>query len=287
MTKVTKDILIRGRTIDDLPEIKPGQMLVCPSTNRMYDERTTPRNNSSGFPEWFRTLDIKERSIKGCQGTQDLLTHGLTWLLPCDVRIRRSPDGKSWEGRYDTPESGDRSLQLQIESFPYESTGPVPMAKNRAVKQGNYVKIVNPWTIKTAPGWSTLLIPASWEEGPGWSLVPGVVHTDFYHHMNWVINIYGDLDEFVIPQGSAIGQSIPFPRTVKTDVLYADEEIHHLLTQRGMGSLFDRFSEHRKRTYRIYQRQMTPESCPFSGNVKTSKFERFRSLLRRRSAGNM
>lgn len=287
MAKVTDDMLVRAATIHDIPDIKPGQMLIVPTTNRMYDERTTPRNNSLGFPEWFRALDIKERSIKGCQGTQDLLTHGLTWVLPCDVRIRRSPDGKSWEGRYDTPESADHRLQLNIESFPYESTGPVPMAKYRHAQEANWIKIVNPWTIKTAPGWSTLLIPASWEEGPGWSLVPGLVHTDFYHHMNWVLNITTDQDEFVIPQGSAIGQSIPIPRTVKTDVLYGDSSVHPLLAARGMGTVFDRFPDQRKRTYRMYQRQMTPSACPFSETRKQGRFARFRNIFRRPTAGNM
>lgn len=280
MTEMKSDKILTAKVFGDIPEIKPGQIMVAPVTNRMYDERIQPIDNFLHFPEWFRNLDAEKQTLKRCQGTQDYLNTGMTFRLPCDVRIRLDPLGTGWEARYDTQEP---IPGLSVESFAFSQTGPVPATEGRKIPEGNWVKVLNPWEIKTAPGWSSMILPVLWEQKREWSLMPGVVHTDFYHHMNWVLNIFTDDEEFVIPMGAPIAHVITFPRSVKTEVLYGDENIHSLIYSRGMGEIFTGFAEHRSRRYRKYQRAVD-SNCPvFHDNQHTPNglFSKVFRLFRR------
>lgn len=258
MSEMKSDKIISANVFGDIPEIKPGQIMIAPCTNRMYDERIQPIDNFLSFPDWFKGLDAQKQSLKRCQGTQDYLNTGMTLRLPCDVRIRLNPFGNGWEARYDTQE---QIPGMAVESFAYEQTGPVPATESRLIKDANWIKILNPWEIKTAPGWSSMILPVMWEQDPKWTLMPGVVHTDFYHHMNWVLNVLTDVNEFVIPMGTPIAHVITFPRNVKYEVLYADEKVHNLIYPRGMGEVFVGFAENRTRRYRMYQRKQEAV-CP-------------------------
>lgn len=277
MSEITADQIISAKVYGDIPELKPGQILVSPSTNRLFDQRIDPIDNFLNFPDWFKSLDPSAHNLKRCQGTQDYLTMGMTLRLPCDVRIRLDPSGRSWEARYDTPED---IPFLHVDSFSYEQTGAIPATDGRKIPTGNWVKIVNPWEIRSAPGWSCMTLPVLWEQKREWSIMPGVVHTDFYHHMNWVLNIFTDEPEFVIEMGTPIAHILTFPRTVKTKVLFGDENVHKLLAYRGMGEVFAGYESTRKMRYRRSQRS-ADASCPvFHGDTSSSQKPRKRGFFR-------
>jgi len=287
MKEITQEQILTARVYGDIPDLKPGQILISPSTNRLYDKRIHPIDNFLNFPDWFKDLDPSKHNIKRCQGTQDYLTTGMTLRLPCDVRIRLDHSGRGWEARYDTPEVVPF---LQVDSFSYEQTGPIPATEGRLVQTGNWVKIVNPWEIRSAPGWSCMTLPVLWEQKREWSIMPGVVHTDFYHHMNWVVNIFSDEPEFVIEMGTPIAHIITFPRNVRTEVLFGDEKIHELLAYRGMGEIFAGYESTRKMRYRRSQRA-ADATCPVFHDTQASPSKPRKrgifSLFRRRGAGNM
>ena len=268
MAELSSDQIVTADVFGDIPELKPGQIMVAPITNRMYDERIQPVDNFLHFPQWFKDLKADEQTLKRCQGTQDFLNTGMTLRLPCDVRVRMNALGTSWEARYDSFESFPG---FNVESFDYNATGPVPATVGRKLQTGNWIKILNPWEIKTAPGWSSMILPVLWEQKREWSLMPGVVHTDFYHHMNWVLNIFTDDEEFVIPMGTPIAHVITFPRTVKSEVVYADEKVNRLIYQRGMGEVFGGYSESRSRKYRIHQRKVDSQCPVFHSEDETGK----------------
>lgn len=276
MPELSSQNVIGAKVFGDIPEIKPGQILVAPASNRMYDERIQPIDNFLHFPDWFKNLDAEKQNLKRCQGTQDYLTGGMTLRLPCDVRIRLNPVGNGWEARYDTQE---QIPGLAVEGFGYEQTGPIPATDGRKVKSGNWIKIINPWEIKTAPGWSSMILPVLWEQKREWSLMPAVVHTDFYHHMNWVLNIFTDDEEFVIPMGTPIAHVVTFPRTVKSEVIFADQDVHGLIYSRGMGEVFTGFNENRSRRYRIHQRKVDAR-CPVFHGQPEPKLHWFRKVFR-------
>ena len=107
--------------------------------------------------------------------------------------------------------------------------------------------------------------------------MPGVVHTDYYHHMNWVINIFRD-GKFTIPLGTPIAQAMTFPRNCDNSLLYGDEETGNLLFQRGFGGSYSPAPENRRTAYRRQQRK-EDQVCP----VYVDKKPTFRQRLFRRS----
>ena len=79
-----------------------------------------------------------------------------------------------------------------------------------------YHKIVNPWFIKTPPGYSCLFVPPLNNTDDRFSIIPGVVDTDVYNlTINFPIIINGDkyktLDT-VFKKGIPYVQIIPFKR---------------------------------------------------------------------------
>ena len=107
------------------------------------------------------------------------------------------------------------------------------------------------------------------EEPREWSLMPGVVNTDYYHTMNWVINIYTD-EEFVIPTGWPIAQMMTFPRNHQ-NIDFGQPKISNWLINLGMNSPVAIPSD-RSGTYRGEQKA-APDAqvCPVTGNRKSFK----------------
>jgi|DEB0MinimDraft_10_1074344.scaffolds.fasta_scaffold01125_4 hypothetical protein len=278
MRRIKQEDLIVAKTIHDVEPL-PGQIIVVPKSNRMYEEASTPVDNALGWPEWFHNLEVADGSLKRCQGTQDFLSLGMTFRLPAEVQIRRNITGQGWDARWMTNEQGfsPENPQMspdnlfEIQSFSFHQTGEIPATEDRKLKEANWVKIVNPWQLKTAPGWSCMVLPVYWEGRRNWTIMPGVVHTDFYHHVNWVLNIYED-EDFTIPYGQPIVHIIPFPRYPRTSVGYGDDSIHRLMRSRGMGTAYDPLVHSRK--YRIAQRKADKE-CPYLAHLEQPKKRRF------------
>lgn len=74
------------------------------------------------------------------------------------------------------------------------------------------VKLDNPWSIRTAPGWSIQFLPLwYWEESP-WQALPGIIDTDV-HHTNCPVNMaLRKLEPFTVNIGDPIVQIFPFQR---------------------------------------------------------------------------
>jgi hypothetical protein len=214
-----------------LPPVKPGQIRFTPIDNRLME--TQPFVNTvANPPMWFKQIGKGEGSIRKCAGTIDLLAAGVT--LPMWTNCRFRPDGNGgWETGADdfSPPANISAVQ----GFPFESTGSCPMTDIRKIETGQYPKIVNPWRFETAPGWSTLMLPLYWQPDENYSVVPAIVHTDFYHLMNIVINITGD-SAFTIKYGTPLVQLIPFKRdTDFTNIEFNDESYFKYVATTGFG----------------------------------------------------
>jgi hypothetical protein len=245
-------------------EVKPGEILLAPRSNRLYEPSITPLDNLKTWPSWRRNAG---GGFKACQGTSDYLSLGGTFRLPAPVRFRPDPMSTNWEARWDIGggawEVDPWGPLLQLDHFPYDASGEAcPMNHGRSLPESSQPKLVNPWMIKTAPGWSTLLLPCLYEATRDWTLLPGVVNTDYYHHMNWVINVYTD-EEFVLPLGTPIGQFLTFPRDHQ-QILYGETRIAQLLINLGLKSPIA-LPIVRKGVYRAHQKESPKaEVCPVS-----------------------
>ena len=78
--------------------------------------------------------------------------------------------------------------------------------------EGSYPKWINPWSIKTPPGYSILFVQPFHRECP-FSILPGTVDTDTYTApVNFPFALNDWNFEGIIPAGTPMAQVIPFKR---------------------------------------------------------------------------
>ena len=214
-----------------LPKVKPGVIRFTPVDNRLMESPPTV-NSISQPPQWFKQIGKHQGSLRKCAGTIDFLSAGVT--LPAWTNFRFRPDGNgTWE--YGADEFSPEAGIANISGFGYESTGECPMTSVRKLETGQYPKIVNPWRFETAPGWSTMILPVYWEPNENYTVVPAVVHTDFYHLANVVLNITTDR-AFGIKHGTPLVQLVPFKRNADFEKIdFNDESYFKYVATTGFG----------------------------------------------------
>lgn len=212
--------------------VKPGQILAIPNDVRLLESSPT-LNSPSTPPSWFRLVPKTSGSIRKCAGTIDYLSSGITVNMWTNATFRPQNDGKNWESKLDNY-SFD-SMGFVNQPFAFETTGKCPMTQIREIETGGYPKLVNPWCFVTAPGWSTMVLPPLFEPNNNYQVVPAIVHTDFYHNMNLVLNIITD-KEFTIKYGTPVMHLIPFKRDSDfNELIIGKEEEYKYVTGRGFG----------------------------------------------------
>lgn len=77
----------------------------------------------------------------------------------------------------------------------------------------NYPKWINPWSITTPRGYSTLFVPPMHNPNGFFNIISGIVDTDTYHNpVNLPFILNNPTFEGIIPAGTPICQVIPFKR---------------------------------------------------------------------------
>jgi len=191
-------------------------------------EEFAPKPADKFIPPWYKDMDsyisknkgtiigTSNGTIKKCMPVFDAISSGYIITSYVDVYIRQDEKNETmYNGPIDI--SGINS-QPGYESPHYEPIGfhPIEQALNHPYR-GNHVisypKWVNPWGIKTPPGYSTLVIQPMHRDSI-FTILPGIVDTDKY---NAPINFpftFNEADKFegLIPAGTPIAQVIPFKR---------------------------------------------------------------------------
>ena len=179
------------------------------------------------IPKWYKDLEHKmeKLTVKGCMPFLDTLSSGYLLKLPQDIAV----------GLDHFDDNGNPLMHvrysLQTEIAPkdgtnlnhgdHESTHPVfQLGDSPLVAKNNgrpFHKIINPWRIKTPPGYSCLFLPPMNNYHEPWSIMPGIVDTDtFPGEINFPIIMNGDKYPFIettIKAGTPYVQIIPFKRT--------------------------------------------------------------------------
>ncbi len=141
-------------------------------------------------------------TIKGCMPVFDIMTAGYTITLPADVLFSKEDDGSVatvWSSN---------SISL-IESHPIEQYNEFNTSKE-FFEIG--FKFINPWIIKTPPGYSCLFIHPSYRDDLPFQTLSAVVDTDKHPiSVNFPFFIRKDF-EGILPMGTPIVQVIPFKR---------------------------------------------------------------------------
>lgn len=169
-----------------------------------------PKPASRLVPDWYKNTQSyingeKKPSgdgntyatIKRCMPVFDAIVSGYIIESPADVFVSIK-DGVQWF------EWSDLGL---IQFHPIEQA---PEHPDR--KPFSYPKWINPWSIKTPKGYSTLFVQPFHRESV-FTILPGIVDTDIYTPpVNFPFVINDPAFEGLIPKGTPIAQAIPFKR---------------------------------------------------------------------------
>ena len=178
-------------------------------SNETFDK---PQKTSSLLPDWYKKqpkyisgkMEVGENgnpnhTIKACMPIFDMLTAGYTITLPADVYFDGNGQIKWSTDILSAVESHDK-VQFS------EMSTPEGYEKNIAFK------FIQPWIIKTPPGYSTMFIHPTYQPDLPFYTLPAIVDTDKHPIM---INFPFFLKQGfsgIIPYGTPIVQVIPFKR---------------------------------------------------------------------------
>jgi hypothetical protein len=184
-----------------------------------------PVLTKTNIPEWYKKLthSYEMQTVKGCMPFLDTLTAGYILKIPTDYKIRHNIEfeGKKRAG-FDSAQQMMNSLAEKI-NINYQGKGEfhsTEQLKGSPLVEKNknlaFHKILNPWIIRTPPGYSTLFVPPLNNSDDRFSIIAGIVDTDnFVNEINFPITINGDKYEIldtIIERGTPYVQCIPFKR---------------------------------------------------------------------------
>jgi hypothetical protein len=238
---------LRLRTLKhygEIPKPQKNEILVATQEDRLLDSGM-PFMNRGNRPSWWSSLPSSKGSYRRCYGITDLMQMGFTVPMWADVSFTHS-DNKALSVR--TSHQG-----FIVESFQFDQVGHCPITSDRTFQEIAFPKLVSPFQIRTPKGWSVLAFQHPFLYSKDYQVFPGVIHTDFYHEMNVVVNIMS-AENFVIKAGTPVLYCLPFRRkdsNILSMMKHAGSEVADLMHGYGMGySGIPLFSEFYKGLYR-------------------------------------
>ena len=179
-------------------------------TNTVNADIEQPKPASQHIPDWYKKLESyiggekkpdgkgsALTTVKKCIPVFDAVTAGYIITSPADVYVSNK-DGQQY---------------FEWSDFNLIQFHPITQALEHPLQNGySYPKWMNPWSIKTEPGYSTLFVQPFHRESV-FTILPGVVDTDVYTAPVNFPMVINDLNfEGLIPKGTPIAQVIPFKR---------------------------------------------------------------------------
>lgn len=210
-------------------------------TNTFGADLEQPKPASRLVPDWYKNTQSyinSERkpigngttsaTIKRCIPVFDAITAGYIIESPADVFVSIK-DGMQW---------------FEWSDFGLISFHPIEQApEHPAQKPYSYPKWMNPWSITTPKGYSTLFVQPFHRESV-FTILPGIVDTDQYNPpVNFPFVINDPAFEGLIPKGTPIAQVIPFKRDSWTMGLGDKKELEaqNKVTKKLQSKFFDRY----------------------------------------------
>ena len=203
------------------------RFLASPKYLEWADKSTYPIPAVKNIPSWFKKLnnDVDDITVKHCKPFLDSMSSGYILKMAYDFRIRHNidnPDTGKKDGYQDTGirKTSPIALKHQI-NFPWNNqfhpSGQLegsPLVKKN--KDLAFHKIINPWIIRTPPGYSCLFVPPLNNEDDRFTILPGIVDTDkFELEINFPFVVNGDKYEQLVTTikvGTPYVQVLPFKR---------------------------------------------------------------------------
>jgi hypothetical protein len=186
-----------------------------------------PKPSSSFIPDWYKELNSyignEKKPVDGaslatakrCMPLFDSIASGYIITTYCDIWINQEKILDDVRIGLDLKEIKSQpvyqwSTANPVEFHPIEQ---MPVHPDKGSHVLAYPKLMNPWSIKTPKGYSTLFVPPFHRESP-FSILPGLVDTDkYFGPVNFPFVLKNaDTFEGLIPAGTPIAQLIPIKR---------------------------------------------------------------------------
>jgi hypothetical protein len=180
------------------------------------------------IPEWYKKLKHIEglETIKGCIPFLDTLTTGYLLRIPQDIHVKFNiPDsyGKketTVKFAYDEIKNELENKDLYVNRTGKKNAHPIFQCLGSPFVEQNknqpFLKIFNPWSIKTPSGYSCLFLPPLNNKDDRFEIIPGIVDTDSFIsevHFPCIFNGYKyESLETTIKAGTPYVQVIPFKK---------------------------------------------------------------------------
>lgn len=189
------------------------------------NKKLLPEPIKFNVPDWYKNLKhtINLKTVKGCMPFLDTLTTGYVLKLPIDYHVNHNfidKEERKTDFKSSISESPFRSylqnvnVNNKFEPHPEHQVKDSPQVKKNLNLPIH--KFVNPWVIKTPPGYSCLFLPPMNNTDDRFSILPGIVDTDvFENEINFPFILNGDkypILETTIKLGTPYAQVIPFKR---------------------------------------------------------------------------
>lgn len=165
------------------------------------------------LPEWFKRCphdvdtpinQFPVGTVRRCMPAWDFMTLGYIIPLPIDLHVwagesKEQGSSLNWRGDWKLVDQHDDSQAPEFKEI---------------------YKLMNPWSITTEPGWSTLFIPPVYHNLP-FQPFPAVVDTDTYkNYINFPFTWTKYPHDDVLPGGTPFIQAIPFRREERSQHNY-------------------------------------------------------------------
>ena len=230
-----------------------------------------PIPTKKSLPDWYKNIEkstIRTLNLKSCMPFLDMISAGYLLPLPQDLYIGHKILDKTVEPPRKTSVykfAFSASNLLNERCVVYNINGQICQDHHvdqiggentfLAKKNGNnnIIKILNPWIIKTPPGYSCLFISPTYSENDYFNIISAIVDTDIFDlHINFPLIINNDkYDTFekIFKQGTPYVQIIPFKRDSWSHEIISKKE--NVKSKLGyFGALINRYK------YKMWNRKV-------------------------------
>ena len=185
-----------------------------------------PEPIKTNIPEWFKKLEhnYSNKTVKGCMPFLDALTAGYLIRMPQDLYIEHNIEKDGKRGTYMKWALEEKLHHLDITRLNLNTNRvdvhPTKQLEGSPLIEKNknlfFLKIYNPWRIKTPSGYSCIIMPPLNNKDDRFEIISGIVDTDMYpREINFPFVINGDkypVLKDTIKKGTPLAQIIPFRR---------------------------------------------------------------------------
>ena len=174
-------------------------------------ETLPPIPASKFWPQWFKNQSTGNfntetrqgiNTVKSCPAILDVLNMGYVIPLWSDFKLIRTEDNVGWI-------SPNRDM-FPITIHPEEQIDAYPFSHNTF--KGT-VKLINPWQIRTAPGYSCMFVSPFYHTHENVEVLVGSIDTDVYHEAHVNTFITAEINQEInLNYGMPLVQVIPYKR---------------------------------------------------------------------------